>query len=95
VTAALRAEAAALGFDALGIADPAAIEGAAERLQRFLDEGSHGDMAWLASEPARRASPRVLWSEVRSVIMLGVNYGPDDDPRARSSMHKTRGAISV
>jgi len=94
VTAALRAEAAALGFDALGIADPAAIEGAAERLQRFLDEGSHGDMAWLASEPARRASPRVLWSEVRSVIMLGVNYGPDDDPRAILE-HKTRGAISV
>ena len=94
MTAALRAEAAALGFDALGIADPAAIEGAAERLQRFLDEGSHGDMAWLASEPARRASPRVLWSEVRSVIMLGVNYGPDDDPRAILE-HKTRGAISV
>jgi len=94
VTAALRAEAAALGFDAVGIADPAAIEGAAERLQRFLDEGRHGDMAWLASEPARRASPRVLWHEVRSVIMLGVNYGPDDDPRAILD-HGTRGAISV
>jgi epoxyqueuosine reductase len=94
VTAALRAEAAALGFDALGIADPAAIEGAAERLQRFLDEGSHGDMTWLASEPARRASPRVLWHEVRSVVMLGVNYGPDEDPRAILD-HTTRGAISV
>jgi epoxyqueuosine reductase len=95
VTAALRAEAAALGFDALGIADPAAIGSvAAERLQRFLDEGSHGDMTWLANEPARRASPRVLWSEVRSVVMLGVNYGPDEDPRAILA-HTTRGAISV
>jgi epoxyqueuosine reductase len=95
LTAALRAEAAALGFDALGIADPAAIDSvAAGRLQRFLDEGSHGDMTWLANEPARRASPRVLWSEVRSVVMLGVNYGPDDDPRAILA-HTTRGAISV
>jgi epoxyqueuosine reductase len=95
LTAALRAEATALGFDALGIADPAAIGSvAAERLQRFLDEGSHGDMTWLANEPARRASPRVLWSEVRSVVMLGVNYGPDEDPRAILA-HTTRGAISV
>jgi epoxyqueuosine reductase len=94
VTAALRAEAAALGFDAVGIADPAAIEGAAGRLQAFLDAGRHGDMAWLANEPARRASPRVLWHEVRSVIMLGVNYGPDEDPRTILD-HTTRGAISV
>jgi epoxyqueuosine reductase len=94
VTAALRAEAAAVGFDAVGIADPAAIEGAAERLQAFLDAGRHGDMAWLANAPARRASPRVLWHEVRSVIMLGVNYGPDEDPRTILD-HTTRGAISV
>ena len=38
---------------------------------------------WIGSPPMpqRRASPRVLWPDVRSVIMLGVNYGPDHDPR--------------
>jgi len=51
-------------------------------------------MDWLASDPARRASPRVLWNDVRSVIMLGVNYGPDEDPLAILAQ-KTRGAISV
>ena len=30
--------------------------------------------------PERRADPRVLWPGVRSVIMLGVNYGPDENP---------------
>ena len=30
----------------------------------------------------RRASPRAMWSNVRSVIMLGVNYGPQEGPRA-------------
>ncbi len=30
----------------------------------------------------RRADPRVLWGEVRSVVMLGVNYGPRGDPMA-------------
>ncbi len=51
-------------------------------------------MGWLAAEPARRADPRVLWGEVRSVIMLGVNYGPDEDPLAVLAA-RTRGAISV
>lgn len=32
-------------------------------------------MLWMAETPERRASPEGLWPEVRSVIMLGVNYG--------------------
>ena len=32
--------------------------------------------------PERRVDPRGLWPDVRSVIMLGVNYGPDQDPLA-------------
>ncbi len=30
----------------------------------------------------RRAAPRALWSEVESIILLGMNYAPDDDPLA-------------
>ena len=51
-------------------------------------------MDWLAANPERRSDPRGLWSEVRSVIMLGVNYGPDEDPLA-ILQQRTRGAISV
>lgn len=94
IKAALTEQARAIGFGTIGITDPDAIEGARERLQTFLDAGSHGDMEWLANEPARRASPRVLWSNVRSVIMLGMNYGPDENPLALLEQ-KTRGAISV
>ncbi|EGP09500.1 iron-sulfur cluster-binding protein [Bradyrhizobiaceae bacterium SG-6C] len=63
-------------------------------MQAFLDAGAHGDMDWLANEPSRRASPKVLWSEVRSVIMLGMNYGPDENPLALLEQ-TTRGNISV
>ena len=51
-------------------------------------------MDWLAREPQRRTDPRTLWSEVRSVIMLGVNYGPDEDPLAALAA-RSHGAISV
>jgi epoxyqueuosine reductase len=51
-------------------------------------------MAWLAANPERRADPRGLWRDVRSVIMLGLNYGPDADP-LDVLKQRSRGAISV
>ena len=92
--AALAAEARTNGFSTLGVTAPDSITGARERLQTFLDAGAHGDMDWLANEPARRANPKVLWSEVRSVIMLGMNYGPDENPLTLLE-RKTIGNISV
>jgi epoxyqueuosine reductase len=51
-------------------------------------------MAWLETTAGRRGAPRALWPEVRSVVMLGLNYGPDDDPLAVLRA-RDRGAISV
>jgi epoxyqueuosine reductase len=90
----LTGEARALGFDCVGVTDPAAITDAGKHFREFLDAGAHGDMDWLAANPERRADPRVLWGGVRSVIMLGVNYGPDENPLAVLES-RTRGAISV
>lgn len=94
VNAALTAHAKALGFSTLGVTAPDATTDAHLRLKKFLDTGAHGDMDWLASDPTRRADPRVLWGDVRSIIMLGVNYGPDEDPLSILE-HKSRGGISV
>src|ERR1017187_2288809 len=91
---ALSQQARTLGFDCTGVTDPEAIREAAKYFRAFLDAGAHGDMDWLAAHPERRADPRVLWADVRSVIMLGVNYGPDEDPLAVLEQ-RTRGAISV
>jgi epoxyqueuosine reductase len=91
---ALASEARALGFDGIGVADPDAIADAGRHFHEFLNTGAHGDMDWLAEGPERRADPRVLWPDVRSVIMLGVNYGPDENPLAILEQ-RTRGAISV
>jgi epoxyqueuosine reductase len=87
-------EAERLGFDAFGIVAPGAIPDALPRLQEFLSDGAHGSMEWLAANPQRRADPRTLWGDVRSIVMLGVNYGPDDDPLQVLS-RRERGAIST
>jgi epoxyqueuosine reductase len=87
-------QARALGFDGVGVTDPGAIADAGRYFQAFLEDGAHGDMDWLAANPERRADPRVLWPGVRSVIMLGVNYGPDENPLAILEQ-RSSGAISV
>src|SRR5581483_445759 len=91
---ALADEARKLGFDCIGVTTPDAIGEAGQRFYEFLEAGAHGDMDWLAASPERRADPRGLWRDVRSVIMLGVNYGPDEDPLTILN-ERTRAAISV
>jgi epoxyqueuosine reductase len=82
------------GFDAVAVTRPDAIPHAAPALARFIADGLHGDMGWLAATPERRSDPRVLWHDVRSIVMLGVNYGPGRDPLA-ILRERTLGAISV
>ena len=71
-----------LGFDAIGFARPDSVCDAGDRLAAFVAEGRYGDMGWLADTLARRRDPRTLWPEVRSVIVVAVNYAPDSDPLA-------------
>ncbi len=82
------------GFAALGFARPDSIGPAGARLDAYLADGRHGDMEWLAAHVDRRRSPDVLWPQARSVIMLGMNYGPEADPLAVLD-EPLRGAISV
>jgi epoxyqueuosine reductase len=90
----LTRQARAIGFDCARVTDPGAIAQAGKYFLEFLQTGGHGDMDWLAANPERRSDPRNLWPGVRSVIMLGVNYGPDENPLAILEQ-RTRGAISV
>jgi epoxyqueuosine reductase len=90
----MRELARAHGFEVAGIVRPDAIAGAETRLEQFLAEGLHGDMDWMETTAARRGDPRALWHEVRSIIMLGLNYGPDRDPLAMLKARE-RGAISA
>lgn len=87
-------EAAAAGFDAVRVTTPDALpEDAGARLRAFLADGRHGDMDWMATHADRRVHPRALWEDVRAIVMLGKNYGPDSDPLALLD-DTTQGVVS-
>ncbi|TBW40436.1 tRNA epoxyqueuosine(34) reductase QueG [Siculibacillus lacustris] len=90
----LDAEARRLGFSGVGVTGPDAIDHAAVDLAGFLAAGHHATMTWMAETAARRARPRALWDEVRSVIVLAFDYGPTSDP-LEGRGDRTRGEISV
>jgi epoxyqueuosine reductase len=51
-------------------------------------------MDWMETTAERRANPAALWPEALSVVVLGVNYGPAEDPLAALAA-RDRGAVSV
>jgi epoxyqueuosine reductase len=78
----------------MGVTRPEAIAKAAPHLHDWLDLGAHGDMDWMQRTRERRTDPRIIWPEVKRVVVLGLNYGPGEDPLA-VLQQRERGAISV
>jgi epoxyqueuosine reductase len=77
---AIRAKALELGFDAVGFAKAELAVEAQDNLRDFIAQGLHGEMDWMPAKADRRADPKVLWPEARSVVVLGLNYGPERNP---------------
>lgn len=81
----LKAEAHRLGFLACGVARAGFLEEEAPRLERWLREGRHGEMGWMANHFDMRLDPRKLVPGAKSVISLAYNYhtpGRQVDPEA-------------
>jgi len=75
-----------IGFDLCAIT-PAAKAGRAVKFYEWLDQGFHGDMAWLARDPERRTDPGRIVPGAKSMVVVALAYyvaEPDpvwwDDP---------------
>lgn len=79
VEAQVKAWAKELGFDECRVA-AAKRATHADEYEKWIEEGKHGEMKWLERNPSRRADPREVLEGCKSVICLGVNYFPGDDP---------------
>ncbi len=83
-----------VGFDVVRFARAETSPDTKNRLRDFIAAGLHGDMGWMKEKADRRENPKVLWPEAKSVVVLGMNYGPGHDPRHLLA-HKDRGVVSV
>ncbi len=75
---AIRLRARELGFDDCRVTTAAPPTSAAA-LQRWLSEGRHGEMAYLARNATKRVDPQQVLTGASSIITLAVSYaGPND-----------------
>ena len=90
----LRERALAAGFDFAAITGADLSDDVSSHLEAFVAKDRHGTMQWLKDTVERRRKPTAMWSEARSAVVLGMNYGPGIDPMKRLE-HKSCGVISV
>jgi len=48
----------------------------------MVDNNWHGTMSWLETTLERRQSPKSMWENANSAIVVAMNYAPDFDPIA-------------
>ena len=73
---ALRAALFEAGFDVVRFARAGEIDSTG--LNAWLEAGHHADMDWMVSTASKRGDPARVLEGTRTMIMLGVNYWPDD-----------------
>lgn len=67
------------GFQFCGIAKAEFLEDEAPKLEKWLAQGMHGEMAYMANHFDKRLDPRKLVDGAQSVISLLYNYSPQKD----------------
>ncbi|MGB7433269.1 MAG: QueG-associated DUF1730 domain-containing protein, partial [Ahrensia sp.] len=84
------------GFDAVAVTPAAAPRDSRERLSAFVEAGHHGAMDWIADTLERRCDPKTLWPDAQSIVMVAMNYGPQNSRQSLDMLEqKERGTISV
>lgn len=81
----IKAEALRLGFMQCGIAKAEFLEDEAPKLEKWLKNNHHGQMAYMENHFDKRLDPRLLVEGSKSVISLTLNYFPEErqtDPNA-------------
>src|ERR1051325_4210287 len=80
----IKEKARQLGFDLCGIA-PAVPSVFKAEFRAWLENGYHGEMAYMSRDPERRLDPTQLLPGARSIVVVPMNYYTEseadtDDP---------------
>lgn len=74
VTAQIRARAHVVGFQKVGIVSADVLTDERVRLEEWLHRGFHGEMPYMARDPAQRTDVRKIFPAARSVVVVAMNY---------------------
>ena len=77
----IKAEAKRLGFLSCGVSKAEFLEEEAPRLENWLNNNNHGEMAYMANHFDKRLDPTKLVEGSKSVISLLLNYFPKEQQR--------------
>lgn len=73
----IKAEAKRLGFCCCGVSPAEDVDSQTQQVyRRFIAEGRHAGMLYLADNVEKRFSPKLLMPEVRSIISVAMSYKP-------------------
>ncbi len=90
----IQREAQAIGFAAMGVTTPGRLGDPGAGLRAYVANGYHGSMDWMAETLERRSAPQAIWPEVRSIVVLAMNYGQNEN-LADALAKPECGAVSV
>lgn len=78
LTEIIKTEAELFGFDGIGIAKPCKLTKQAIHLESWLDAGYNNGIDYLKKNSEKLIDPKEIMSDVRSIIVVIMNYYPSD-----------------
>lgn len=82
------------GFRAFGVCAPDVTHKSAARLDRWIADGAHGEMSWMADRIAWRTNPARLLPGVQSILLFADSCAPTSNPLSPPPPRNS-GAVAV
>ena len=74
LTLKIKQKAFEIGFHKIGIVRAEPLEREGERFKEWLAKSFHASMQWMEREPEKRADPRLIFPEAKSIVVVALNY---------------------
>ena len=82
------------GFDVLGFTKVHVNKEIGKNYSEFLKNNYHGEMKWLERHYEKKINPRLIWSDVKTILVVGQNYAPNENP-LKYNRERNKANISV
>jgi epoxyqueuosine reductase len=93
LSAEIKDQARALGFELVGIA-PATEADGFDHLREWLDQGMAGEMQYMHRHRDARRRPQSVLKDVQSVVMVGISYHSGKEPNAEPGNGGPKGRVA-